>query len=150
MNFTDPSGLGIVTKVAKIVRLLAKGGMKVGRKVDHDEAVKIVEGGGDVIAQNRKVAGEIARDAGGGKPPVHDNPHGPVQDGYKPHYHPYGRPGGHVFYSIAGILAPNSLEVSGRGCATNGQFISAVGWDIASGLDPTGLTDVINWAVGLE
>lgn len=48
------------------------------------------------------------------------------------------------------ILAPNSLEVSGRGCATNGQFISAVGWDIASGLDPTGVSDVINWAVGLD
>lgn len=150
VNFTDPSGLSIVTKVAKIVKLLAKGGMKIEKKVDFDEAVKVVDGGGDVIATNRRTAGEIAREAGGGKRPVHDKPHGPVKDGYRPHYHPHGRPGGHVFYSIAGILAPNSLEVSGRGCTTNGQFISAVGWDIASGLDPTGVSDIINWAVGLD
>lgn len=149
-NFTDSFGLSAVTKVARIAKLLFGGGIKVEKGIGFKDASQVVKGGGDVIADNRKIAGEIAREAGGGKRPIHDAPHGPVEDGFRPHYHPSGRPGGHVFYGIGAILAPNSLALSGRSCTTNAQFASAVAWDLASGMDPTGLTDLINWAVGLD
>ncbi len=65
-----------------------------GPPLSVDDAVDIVKGGGDVIAKDKDTARDIARKAGKGAPPVRDNGH----RGGKPHYHPNGRPGGHVFY----------------------------------------------------
>ena len=52
---------------------------------------------------------------------------------------------------VAGdVLAPNSMRLSGRSCTTSAQFASAAAWDLASGIDPVGLTDLVNWATGLD
>jgi hypothetical protein len=105
--YTDPSGESVVGKgLVKIVQLL-KGGMKIiARNVGFDDAVRAVREGEDVLAPTRKLAHDIAKKAGHGRPPIHDKPHGSLQDGYRPHYHVAGRPKGfgHVFYGIAGAL----------------------------------------------
>jgi RHS repeat-associated protein len=65
-----------------------------GGPLSEDDAADVVKEGGDVIAKDKETAREIAKKAGNGRPPVHDNGH----RGGKPHYHPGGRDGGHVFY----------------------------------------------------
>ena len=64
----------------------------------------MVREGEDVTAKSRRLAKDIAQEAGGGRPPIHDEPHGPVTEGYRPHYHLWDRSGGHVFYSFAAAL----------------------------------------------
>lgn len=59
-----------------------------------ERIVDTVKKGGDVIAKDKNTAREIARQANGGKPPVHDLGH----KGGRPHFHPNGRPGGNFFY----------------------------------------------------
>jgi RHS repeat-associated protein len=66
----------------------------VGAPISIEDAIDIIKNGGDVIAKDKSTAKEIATKAGGNCPPVHDLGH----RGGKNHYHPNGRPGGHVFY----------------------------------------------------
>lgn len=68
-----------------------------GRPMSFDDAVDEVANGGDVFANGKDTARNIAGQAGDG-PPVHDLPHGP---GQAPHYHPTiggERAPGHVLY----------------------------------------------------
>ena len=146
LGLVDPNGLSAVAKIIT----LGHRGFKVVQEVSFEAAVRALQGFEDLIAGNRKVAKEIAKAAGEGKAPIHDAAHGPRSEGYRNHYHPHGRPGGHVFYGIATILAPFSMEVSGRKGTTNGQFAAAAAWDIASAIDPIFMTDVINWFTGLS
>jgi RHS repeat-associated protein len=117
--YTDPSGESIFGKgVVKIVRLLKRGMKVIARNIGFDDAVRAVREGEDVLAPTRKMAHDIAKKAGGGRPPVHDPPHGPVHEGYRPHYHAAGRPEGfgHVFYEIAGVVT-FSYWAEGHGSA---------------------------------
>jgi RHS repeat-associated protein len=75
--------------------------IKEGRDLTPEEAVERVKRGEDVMSDSRDEAERIAREAGGGKDPVYDPPHdwgGKRTGDYRPHYHPHGRQGGHVFY----------------------------------------------------
>jgi uncharacterized protein RhaS with RHS repeats len=96
VNLIDPYGL---SWAGKIVNLGVRGMKTLGR-VTFKRAVKEAKSGEDIIAKNRKTAQEIARKMGNGKKPIHDRPHGPVNEGYRPHYHAHDRKGGHIFYSI--------------------------------------------------
>jgi RHS repeat-associated protein len=66
-----------------------KPGIVKGPPITVDDAIGIVQGGGDVLAPDKDTAKEIATQAGGGSPPVYHPPHKP---GLRPHYHP--APGG--------------------------------------------------------
>jgi hypothetical protein len=76
--------------------------------------------------------------------------------GYPEHVHPnQGRTDVHIQTSnpgkeLAMILAPFTMEMSGRKGVSNEEFASAVAWDLASAVDPIFLTDLINWLTGLE
>ena len=62
-----------------------------------EEAIDIVQGGGDVVARDQDTAKKIAEEAGDG-PPIMEGPHNP---GEKPHYHPTRggeRAPGHVWW----------------------------------------------------
>ena len=119
ISFQDPQGFSLV---GKVINLGIKGFKSLGRG-NTDDLVAAVKSGEDVIAKNRNQAEQIARAAGDGKRPVHDNPHGPREEGYRPHYHPFGREGGHVFYSIAPMLTA-SYYLQGFGCGA--QFVGTV------------------------
>ncbi len=128
---------------------------KLGKKISSlDEAVDLVRNGVDVRAKTRSDARDIAIAADPlSRRPVHDGPHGPTRDGYRPHYHSFGRPKdyGHVFYSIiAAAIAPNVSSLSESSCTTNGQFAAAIVWDASGMLDPIGITDTINAGTGLD
>jgi RHS repeat-associated protein len=104
---TDPTGKSIFGKAfVKIVQITKRGLKVIARHVGFDDAVRAVREGEDVLAPTRKMAHDIAKEAGGGRPPIHDRPHGPRHEGYRPHYHAAGRPKGfgHVFYNAAGAL----------------------------------------------
>jgi RHS repeat-associated protein len=99
LSHVDPSGRSVA---GKLIKLCVKGAKTIKKNVTFDEAVSAIKEGEDIVAKNRTTARDIAREAGGGKPPVHDGAHGSKSDGFKPHYHPNGRSGGHVFYKIVG------------------------------------------------
>ncbi len=102
MNLIDPKGLSIA---GKIINLGFRGFKKLGN-VTKRAAKEAAEQGEDILAKNRDVAEEIARAAGGGKRPTHHPPHGPAEEGYRSHYHPFpGNGGPHIFYSILAIIA---------------------------------------------
>jgi RHS repeat-associated protein len=97
----DPDGLSGVGKAI----ILGIRGAKILRKgLGFRDLVRLMQEGEDVSAASRKLAHDIAKEAGGGRPPIHDKPHGPVEEGYRPHYHTWDRSGGHVFYSFAAAL----------------------------------------------
>jgi hypothetical protein len=101
--------------------LCVKGFKTIKKRLTKDEAIDAVRAGEDVLAVNRRTAKEIAERAGGGRRPVHDPAHGPGQEGFRPHYHPHGRQGGHVFYSIAsGLTLQYYLEDYGSVGSTIG------------------------------
>lgn len=74
------------------------------KDVPKEALVRAVPEGDDVIVSSRRAASRVAREAGDGRPPVHDRAHRAAGEGARPHYHPHGRQGGHVFYSAASAL----------------------------------------------
>jgi hypothetical protein len=101
VNLIDPLGLSSVGKVV----LRGVRGLRNFARVGMDDAVRTVRESDDIIANNRRLAREIAEAAGGGKRPTHH----PVskskqREGYRGHYHPNGIEGSHIFYSIACAL----------------------------------------------
>jgi RHS repeat-associated protein len=147
VNYTDPSGHSLVGRLVRRVG----GKLLAGRKISMREAQAARRLEGDVIMENQRLArqvetGAFKNDRTAGEMLRHDA-HKP---GYDPHYQTQGKKG-HTFYkSAAAFLAPNSMNMSGRGCATNMQMLSAGLWDVASAIDPIGLTDAIEMAVGLN
>lgn len=96
--FVDPDGRAI-----RLITLCAKG-YKTVRRLGWKEAVeKARKGELNLLADSKKEAKKLARDAAGGKKPIHNEPHKP---GYKPHYHPNPHPGrgGHIFYTVTSAL----------------------------------------------
>lgn len=99
VNMSDPFGL---SPIGKIIKLLVRGFKVVERDVEFRRAVEAVRAGEDFLAQNRRIAKDVAREAGGGKSPI--GPELSKGEGSRPHYHTADRSGGHVFYSIAAGL----------------------------------------------
>jgi len=103
----DPFGESIIGKVCVLgAKQIAKRMGRIGMK----ESVDAVKAGEYVIAKSRNAAKDIATRAGDGKPPIHEID----KKSGAPHYHPAGRCGGHVFFTIAGGLTC-SYWASGRG-----------------------------------
>ena len=149
INNTDPSGLSIAGKLVK--KLPIRGKTILGKGVDRAEAADVVRNGGGLMAKNRKNAEEISRAADPeGRRPVHDGAHPDAGEGALPHYHPFGRRGDQVFYSVATFFAPFTIELSGRKDTTALQFGSAMIWDVAGDIDPVGVTGGLNRYFGLE
>ncbi|MGD9160247.1 MAG: RHS repeat-associated core domain-containing protein, partial [Desulfobacteraceae bacterium] len=119
INWIDPEGHSIVGKVV----VLGIKGIKTLGKVGRKNAVKAVKSGDDVIAKNRKVAKEIAEAAGDGKRPIHDYAHGSKHDGFRNHYHPHGRKGGHVLYSVAAALTVSHYAEDANAAIKGGAFV---------------------------
>lgn len=147
VNNTDPSGRSLI---GRIVRRLAKP-LWEGRKITMREAQLIRRAERDVIVDSERLgrqveSGAFKNDRTAGEMLRHD-PHEP---GYNPHFQTEGKRG-HTFYrGVAMFLAPNSMTLSERKDTTNMQMLSAGLWDIATSIDPIGLTDAIEWAVGLN
>jgi RHS repeat-associated protein len=100
VNLVDPDGLSW----GKIINLGVRGFKALSGKLSVKDAAKAAKSGEDIIAKNRKIAEEIAREMGNGKKPIHDFRHGPKSEGYRNHYHSYDRSGGHIFYSILAVI----------------------------------------------
>jgi RHS repeat-associated protein len=102
LAYLDPDGLGKLGTFAKIVDFTASGARKIVARLSSREAAKAAQRAGeDLRLPNRKGAEELARELGGGRPPIHELGKG---KGQYPHYHPADRSGGHIFYGIAGAL----------------------------------------------
>jgi len=99
INFSDPFGL---SPWGKIIKLGVRGFKTLMKRVPEDAMVRAVREGDDVIAGSRQAARRIAREAGEGADPIGPELHRGA--GNRSHYHPAGRSGGHVFYSIAAGL----------------------------------------------
>ncbi len=99
VNFSDPFGL---SPIGSIIRLLTRGFKFVERDIEFVRAVEAVREGEDVLVKTRRVAKDVAREAGGGKAPVGPELH--VGEGNRPHFHMADRSGGHIFYSVAAGL----------------------------------------------
>jgi RHS repeat-associated protein len=114
VSFLDPDGLGRMRAVLWLVERTPQGLRLLEKLASRKEAARLVHEGADVLAKNEKdLAFRIAEEAGGGRAPIWEAAHG--EHGYRPHYHPYGREGGHVFYSVAGALtAAHYAEGHGR------------------------------------
>ncbi len=93
--------------------------------VDEASAIRAAAEGEDVLAGSQQAASRIARAAGGGQRPVGPEAHRlPGGETGRPHYHPAGRSGGHIFYSVAAGLTL-SRYAEGRGAVVEG--LAAVG-----------------------
>jgi hypothetical protein len=96
----------------------------------YDDLLEGAGAGDDIIAANRREAKELATDLGGGKQPVGPEISGSgsvrdrLRDGYRWHYHPFGRPGIHVFYSFAPLLTL-SYYAQGESCLV--QVVAQIG-----------------------
>src|SRR5439155_3457777 len=51
---------------------------------------------------------------------------------------------------LAALFAPNFLSISNDPCASLAELLSAGLWDLAVGLDPLFVTDVLAWYYGVE
>jgi hypothetical protein len=147
VNNTDPSGRSLI---GRIVRRLAKP-LWEGRKITMREAQLIRRAEKNVVVDSERLArqvesGAFKNDRTAGEMLRHD-PHEP---GYDPHFQTEGKRGHTFFKGVALFLAPNSMTLSERKDTTNMQMLSAGLWDIATSIDPIGLTDAIELAVGLN
>jgi RHS repeat-associated protein len=124
LRYVDPDGLGKIEAVIWLVERIPGGGLKLLEKLfSRKEAADLVEKGADVLAKNQKdVAYKIAEEGGGGKAPIWDPAHG--GRGFRPHYHIFGRAGGHVFYSI---VAGMTLRHWAAGHGAGLEFVATVG-----------------------
>jgi RHS repeat-associated protein len=140
VNATDPDGRSaIVGWVVKLIKGVAKP-QRLRPVFKEKKLLEAVRKGQDVEAASERLAESAAKKLGGNKKPAHDLPHG---DGYKPHYHPHGRPEGfgHIFYSVVGAMAL-STHAEGHGALSEGaaavvDFFSplSIPNDVATGLD---------------
>ena len=122
VNFSDPFGLW---PLGKILKLTVAGAKTLMKGADEAAMVRNLAEGEDVIVGSQQAASRIARAAGGGKRPVGPEANKLPGGGQgRPHYHPAGRKGGHVFYSIASGLTL-SKYAEGRGTLVEGA--AAVG-----------------------
>jgi len=115
VNMTDPDGR---QWVGKVVEIGIKGFKTIFKNVPPDDLARAVKSGEDVMVPSRKAARGLGEKISDGKPPVHDPPHGAVEDGYRPHYHAHGRPKGwgHIFYGIAMAVIPGfDADAAGPG-----------------------------------
>lgn len=91
-------------------------------KHPEDGSVRAVRDGDDVIASSQKRARRIARGAGDGADPI-----GPERSrgaGNRPHYHPAGGKGDHVFYSIAaGLTVSHYVSEDATGLIKTGAAV---------------------------
>ncbi|HEY9692384.1 MAG TPA: Calx-beta domain-containing protein [Oculatellaceae cyanobacterium] len=102
VSFADPEGLWISVAV-RIGSAALKLAQPLGRNIT--KAAKELNRNKDTLSKNEKIAEEIARKAGGGKKPIHHDPH---QPGQRPHFHPADPKNpakqdpnkGHSFYNI--------------------------------------------------
>lgn len=97
-------------------------GIKQLKKLCFEDAVKVAEKGGAVVASGRDEAKKIAKAASGGRDPIRDSAHGPKSEGYKDHYHTNPRNGSHIFYSIAPTL---TLTYHVKDCECEGAQAAA-------------------------
>jgi hypothetical protein len=71
--------------------------------------------------------------------------HGSLEEGYRSHFHPHGRPGNHIFYSIAPMLTLSHYAADEnclvQGLAELGDFFNPLStpqdlldmWDLITG-----------------
>lgn len=75
----------------------------IGNNISLSTAASHLISGGDVWSRTGDLAAKVAREAGGGKPPVPSENHmntGSKKNLYYHHYHANGRKGGHSFYGV--------------------------------------------------
>ena len=143
LYFVDPAGYNAGTKVAgKIIKLGVKGFKTIKKGASFEELVRAAREGFDVICKNRRVAREVAQEAGDGLKPIHEVP-GPKgrAKGHRPHYHPNPRNGAHVFYSVAPLL---TLSYYAEG---HGGLLEGAAWigDLLSPLSiPNDILDIVD------
>lgn len=158
---SDPSGLSIwrtiiriFTRENKMVRQVSKISKKqVLKEVEKgleeagEECIVQVENEGirDALAKGLSPDGKMRGPEKHGQFPEHVHPNEGPNTGAHIQTHPPGR-----VQQLAMLLAPFSMELSGRKGVSNSEFASAAAWDIASALDPICLTDLINWLTGLD
>ena len=161
--FADPSGLSLLSRV--IIRVFKKTGQmtrqvnKINRKKVTEEVKKGLDEAGDKCVVEVK-GGPDARDKLAQELSPDGKMRGPEKHpGYPEHVHPNQGPysGAHIqnappgrLKELASLIAPFTMDMSGRKGVSNGEFASAVAWDIASAIDPIMLTDLINWLTGLD
>jgi RHS repeat-associated protein len=168
-GFTDPSGTSLLSRV--IIRIFKQAGKmtrqvnKINKKKVMDEVRKGADEAGEHCVVEvkgskeavEKVGRELSTDG-----QLRTKPDGTVWEkhgDYPEHVHPNQGPytSAHVqnhppgkLRELASLIAPFSMEMSGRKGVSNSEFASAVAWDIASAIDPICLTDLINWLTGLD
>jgi len=159
--FSDPSGLSfwrtiirIFTRENKLVRQVNKISKKqVLKEVEKgleeagEECIVQVENEGirDALAKGLSPDGKMRGPQQHGNYPEHVHPNQGPNSGAHIQTHPPGR-----LQQLAVLLAPFSMEMSGRKGVSNAEFASAAAWDIAPAIDPICLTDLINWLTGLD
>jgi RHS repeat-associated protein len=104
INFVDPDGQTPIKAVAKAVKLLRREMVVITKGLSRADAIRLAKEGEDILAENRRVAKEIATAVGNGKRPILER-HG---TGFRYHFHAFGREGGHIFFSVATALTLSS------------------------------------------
>lgn len=161
VNSADPMGLSLWRTIFRVFSQEGKL-IKQVNELKRGKVLKEVGKGLEEAGEHAivKAENEAARDAlakglsGNGKM------RGPEKHpGYPEHVHPDTGPhsGTHVQTAPPGrlaalgmLLAPQSITLSGRKDVTDGQFLSAALWDIASGIDPICITDAIGWYYDID
>lgn len=82
--------------------LKTKEGVYIGNPISLSEAISRLNGKdfetNNVWSKTSGLAKKVAKEAGGGREPVFDSPHGSYPK-FLPHFHKWNRSGGHSFYS---------------------------------------------------
>lgn len=82
--------------------LKTKEGVYIGNPISLSEAISRLNGKdfetNNVWLKTSGLAKKVAKEAGGGREPVFDSPHGSYPK-FLPHFHKWNRSGGHSFYS---------------------------------------------------
>jgi len=161
LQFNDPSGTSIWRTIIRIFtreKQMVRQVNKINKRKVLEEVKKGLDEAGDKCVV--RVENEATRDALAKGLSPDGKMRGPEKHpGYPEHVHPNQGPytDAHIqtappgrIKELASLLAPFTMEMSGRKGVSNAEFASAAAWDIASAIDPIFLTDLINWLTGLE
>ncbi|MBA3241725.1 MAG: Ig-like domain-containing protein [Acidobacteria bacterium] len=166
VNHTDPSGLSAWKKLIKIFTQRGELIESFRKPLSRDAKLEKIKDGIDEARRKGNHPGAVvqtpdqnsAKTVAEGLDP-NGTARGPEESGggYPEHYNPSSGPYEKVHVQwepphkrLAIILAPFSMELSGRKDTTNMQMFSAGIWDVASTIDPVGITDACNWFFGLD
>ena len=148
----DIDGLGR-TKIFKVLTKIGNKLFDTGKTLTKKQAQQAMERAGKngtsrdlfLEASRTKDAKQLARDAGGGKKPIHHDAHPSAGPDGRPHYHANDHTGGHVLYSFAGPLTlpywANQIDPDNEWLQTGAEIL-----DIFNPLSlPQDLLDIWDW-----